>query len=113
MKGSKAQRLKIRVGNFWESPILHVLLTKEDNVIVARCLEFTVSSHGNDEEDALKALADSVKEYILTAVGNNAIDNIFDPAHSKYWRMFNELEAEQSSIMLMSSLKKSLSSISN
>ncbi len=113
MRGSKAQRLKVRVGNFWESPILHILLTKEDDVIVARCLEFTVSSHGSDEEDALKALADSIKEYILTALENNAIDHIFDPAHSKYWRMFNELEAKQSSIMLRNSLKKALKSISN
>ena len=72
-------------------------MTKETDIVVARCLYFTVSSHGKDEKEALKALADSIKEYILTAVENDAIDTIFDPAHGKYWRMYNELETKQSS----------------
>jgi len=113
MKGIKAERIKIRVGNLWESPILHVLVTKEDDVLVARCLDLTVSSHGADEKEAFKALADSVKEYILTAVENDAIDTIFDPANGKYWRMYNELEAKQSVNNLKRSLKKSLKSVSN
>ncbi len=113
MKGKRADRIKIKVGNLWESPILHILLTKEDDVIVARCLDFTVSSHGKEEKGALDALADSVKEYILTAVENDAIDNIFDPAHSKYWRMYNELEAKQSRSNLKRSLKKSFKSVSS
>jgi len=39
MKGMKANRIKIKVGNLWESPVLHVLLTKEDDLVVARCLD--------------------------------------------------------------------------
>jgi len=113
MKGIRAYRIKIKVGKLWESPILHILLTKEDDVIVGRCLDFTVSSHGKDAKDALKALADSVKEYILTAVENDSIDTIFDPAHSKYWRMYNELEAKQSISKMKRTLKKSIKSISN
>ena len=113
MKGIKAERIKIKVGNLWESPILHVLLTKEDDVVVARCLDLTISSHGGDEKKACKALANSVKEYILTAVENDAIDTIFDPAHSKYWRMYNELEAKQSVNKLKRSLKKSFKSVSD
>ena len=113
MKGIKAHRIRIKVGNLWESPILHILLIKEDDVFVARCLDFTVSSHGEDEKDAIKALADCVKEYVLTAVENNAIDNIFDPAHGKYWRMYNELEAKQSISKMKRSLKKSFKSLSN
>ncbi len=113
MKGIRAHRIKIKVGNLWESPALHILLTKEDDVIVSRCLDFTVSSHGKDEKDALESLADSVKEYVLTAVENNSIDTIFDPAHSKYWRMFNELEAKQSSSKLKRTLKQSFKSVSN
>ena len=96
MKGIKAERIKVKIGNLWESPLLHVLLTEEDNVIVARCLDFTVSSHGNDEDDALHSLAEAIKEYVLTAIEDNAIDTILDPAHSKYWRLFNELELKQS-----------------
>ena len=109
----RAHRIKIKVGNLWESPILHILLTKEDDVIVSRCLDFTVSSHGKDEKEALESLADSIKEYVLTAVENNSIDTIFDTAHSKYWRMYNELEAKQSSNNLKRTLKKSFKSVSN
>lgn len=106
MKGKKADRIKIKVGGIWESPILHVLLTKEDDLIVARCLDFTVSSHGEDENEAIEALGESIKEYVLTAVEDNAIDNIFDPAHGKYWRMYNELEAKQIQRGLKKSLRK-------
>ncbi len=111
MKGTKAYRIKIKVGNLWESPILHILLTKEDGFVVARCLDFTVSSHGQDEKEALESLANSIKEYVLTAVENDAIDNILDPAHGKYWRMYNEMEAKQSMGMLKRSLKRSFKSV--
>ena len=111
MKGIKAHRIKIRFENIWESPLLHILLTKEDDVVVARCLDFTVSSHGIDEKDALKSLADSVKEYVITAVENDAVDTIEDPAHSKYWRMYNELESKHSMHMIKRSLKKSFDSV--
>ena len=113
MKGKKADRIKIKVGNIWESPTLHVLLTKEDDVIVARCLDFTVSSHGEDEKKALEALGESIREYILTAVENNAIENILDPAHGKYWRMYNELEAKQLKRGLKKSLREVVESGSN
>lgn len=113
MKGIRAHRIKIKVGKLWESPILHILLTKEDDVIVSRCLDFTVSSHGKDEKEALNSLADSIKEYVLTAVENNAIDTVFNPAHSKYWRLFNEFEAKHSSSKLKRTLKQSLQSASN
>ena len=113
MKGMKAKRVKFKIGSLWESPALHILLTKENDVVVARCLDFTVSSHGKDDKDALKALADSIKEYVLTAVEHDAINTIFDPAHGKYWRMYNELETKQSSKSLEMSIKKTLMSIPN
>ena len=113
MKGMKAKRVRFKIGNLWESPALHILFTKENDVVVARCLDFTVSSHGKDDKDALKALADSIKEYVLTAVESDAIDTIFDPSHGKYWRMYNELETKQSSKSLKMSIKKSLMSIPN
>jgi hypothetical protein len=113
MKGLKAKRIRFKIGSVWESPALHILLAKENDVVVARCLDFTVSSHAKDEKGALKALADSIKEHVLTAVENDAIDTIFDPAHGKYWRMYNELETKQSSRSLKISIKKSLKSVSN
>ncbi len=105
MKALKALRLKVAIEDIWKSPQLHVLLTKEDDLIVARCLDFTVSSHGNDEKDALQSLAETVKESVLTAVENSCIDTLNDPAHNKYWQMFNELESKQ----LHKNFKKSLS----
>jgi len=113
MKGIKAKRIKFKIGSLWESPSLHILLTKENDIVVARCLDFTVSCHGKDENEALKSLADSIKEYVLTAVENDAIDTILDPAHGKYWRMYNELETRQSSRNLKLSIKKSLMSVTN
>ena len=112
MKGLKAHRVKIRFENIWESPLLHILLTKEGEVVVARCLDFTVSSHGINEKDALNSLAESIKEYVVTAVENDAIDTLYDPAHSKYWRMYNELESKYSIGIIKRSLKKSLQSVS-
>ena len=112
MQAKKADRIKIKVGNIWESPTLHVLLTEEDDVIVARCLDFTVSSHGEDEKKALEALGESIKEYVLTAVEDDAIESILDPAHGKYWRMYNELEAKQVKKGLKKSLRKVFESVS-
>jgi len=109
----KAKRIRFKIGGLWESPALHILLTKENDVIVARCLDFTVSSHGKDEKAALNALAYSIKEYILTAMENDAINTIFDPSHDKYWRMYNELETKQSSRSLKMSIMKLLASVPN
>ena len=111
MKVKKAIRAKFKVNKLWESPALHILLTREDDVIVARCLDLTVSSHGNDEMDAIKSLTEAVKEAILSAIENDVIGEIYDPAHSKYWRMFNEAEAKQINLKLKRTLKKSVSEI--
>ncbi|KHE90879.1 MAG: hypothetical protein SCABRO_03376 [Candidatus Scalindua brodae] len=105
MKSLKALRIKIKIGELWVSPELHVLLTMEDNIFVVRCLDFTVSSHGEDERDALKNLAEAIKEYILTAIENDNINTLYDPAHNKYWRMFNEREVRQ----LHKNFKRSMS----
>jgi len=111
MKVKKAIRAKFKVDNLWESPALHILLTQEDDVIVARCLDLTVSSHGNDEMDAINSLTEAVKEAILSAIENDVIGEMYDPAHSKYWRMFNEAEAKQINLQLKKTLKKSVSEI--
>jgi predicted RNase H-like HicB family nuclease len=105
MKSLKALRIKIKIGELWVSPDLHILLTMEGNIFVARCLDFTVSSHGEDERDALKNLAEAIKEYILTAIENDNINTLYDPAHNKYWRMFNEREVRQ----LHKNFKRSMS----
>ncbi|MBF0202459.1 MAG: hypothetical protein HQK66_14360 [Desulfamplus sp.] len=105
MQSLNAVKVVIKLGDVWQSPALHVLLTKEENVVVARCLDFRISSHGKDENEAVHALADSIKEYLLTAIEENGYDDIFDPANNKYWRLFHEIELKKS----FSELNRSMS----
>ncbi|HHC25587.1 MAG TPA: hypothetical protein ENK58_09310 [Desulfobacterales bacterium] len=58
---------------------LNILLTDEDEMIVARCLDFSVSSHGKDEQDALVSLSDSIADYLDHALQHGAFDAIIDP----------------------------------
>jgi predicted RNase H-like HicB family nuclease len=91
MKYLNAKKARIKIGDLWESPLLSILLSEEDGVFVARCLDFTVSSHGESIDEALCALAKAVKEYVLTNIENNSRDSLYDPARRKYWRAFNEI----------------------
>jgi len=111
MKGLRARRIQFKLGEIWESPLLHVLFTQEDEVIVARCLDFTVSSHGENEKEALRSLTEAIKEYLLTAIEENAMDVVYDPAQNRYWRMFNEIEAKATLGNLKRSLNKSFKKI--
>ena len=113
MKGFGARRIRVKIAEVWQTPALHVLLTHEDDVVVARCLDFTVSSHGENEREALTALAEAIKEYVLTAMENDAVDTIFDPAQSRYWRMFNEIEAKRSASEFKRMMKKSLKALNS
>jgi hypothetical protein len=108
MKGLSARRIRVKIAEVWQTPPLHVLLTNEDDVVVARCLDLTVSSHGENQHEALTSLAEAIKEYVLTAIENNAVDTIFDPAQGKYWRMFNEIETKRSASEFKRSINKSL-----
>ena len=108
MKGIRARRIKVKLGEVWESPNLHVLFTKEEDVIVARCLDFTISSHGKNEKEALESLGAALKEYILTAVEDKSLDILYDSAQNKYWRMFYDLEARTNIADLKKSFNKSI-----
>jgi len=111
MKSLQATRIHISIGDLWQSPQLHVLLTRESGVVVARCLDFRVSSHGQDIEDALQSLAEAIKEYMLTGIENHTLDTLVDPAHGKYWRMFNELETRQFAGHIQQSFKNGIATI--
>jgi len=111
MKSLAAKRITIKIGNYWHSPVLHVLLTEEDDVVVARCLDFTVSSHGNSVEDALVSLANAIKEYALTTFEQKIVHSLYDPAQRKYWRMFDEIEAKESMMKLKRSINKSIKDV--
>ena len=106
MKAIKAKRISITIDNIRKSPPLHVLLTEEENVVVARCLDFTVSSHGENVKDALSFLQDAMQEYVISAIENDVIDTILDPASGRYWRVFNEMEEKQTGVKIEKTLKK-------
>jgi predicted RNase H-like HicB family nuclease len=65
---------------------LHILLTEEDDVVVARCLDFSVSSHGEDEKDALLSLSDSIQDYLSYAIQQGNLTKIIDPEEEIFWR---------------------------
>ncbi len=73
--------LRALYGNIANAPKLHlhILVTEEDNVVVARRLDFSASSHGDNEREALDSLSDSIKDYIDYAVKTEALDKLVDP----------------------------------
>jgi len=73
---------------------LHILLTEEDGVIVARCLDFSVSSHGENEQDALDSLSDSIVDYLDYAIQHGAFADIIDPEEEQLWRIFQDLKLQ-------------------
>ena len=95
MKALKAIHASVKLGGEWESPPLHILLTFEDDVYVARCLDFLVSSHGTNETEALESLTLAIRGYIISAAENDALDTLADPARDKYWRLFSTLDSTQ------------------
>jgi hypothetical protein len=88
---------------------LHILLSKEDEVIVARCLDFSVSSHGLDEKEALDSLTDSIKDYLNYAFEVQALDNIIDSDEEIFWEEYRKLELQNETMTfykMADSLKK-------
>jgi len=78
-----------------ELPPLHLLFTKEDDIIVVRCLDFSISSHGITIKEALESINSSLIDYIKYGLENSDIDSLFDPELKEYWDMYRELEIKQ------------------
>jgi len=92
--------IKVLIGSIENIPFLrlHILLTEEDGVTVARCLDFSISSHGENEEDALDSLSGSIMDYLDYAVEQGAIDTIIDPEEDSLWEIFRKLELDDESL---------------
>ena len=82
---------------------LHILLTEEDEVVVARCLDFSVSSHGKDEVEALVSLSDSIKDYVEYALEHDALNGIIDPEEDVFWKVYKELELQDEALIIKES----------
>jgi hypothetical protein len=98
----EAKPLKTLIGTIKHFPelYLHILLTEEDGLIVARCLDFSVSSHGENEADALASLSESVKDYMDYAVGRGAFDEIIDPDDENLWNVFWKQKLKEQSAII-------------
>ena len=94
--------LKTLTGTITHFPelYLHILLTEEEGVIVARCLDFSVSSHGENEADALASLSESITDYIDYAVGRGAFDEIIDPDDESLWNVFWKQKLKEESAII-------------
>ncbi len=73
---------------------LHILLTEEDSVIVIRCLDFSISSHGDTIEEARQSMNSILMDYLKYAIENNSLDNLFDSDLKEYWDIYQKLEIE-------------------
>lgn len=82
---------------------LHILLTDEDDVVVARCLDFSVSSHGKDEVEALASLSDSIKDCVAYALERDALNEIIDPEEDAFWKIYKELELKDEALRIKES----------
>ncbi len=102
MKPIKAE--KCYISN--ELPALHMLLTEEDGVIVIRCLDFSISSHGDTIEEARQSMSSTLMDYLKYAIENNSRDNLFDPDLKEYWDMYQSLEIETEKDLFQASFDK-------
>jgi len=99
MKPIKSMKYKISQN----IPALHLLFTEEDDVIVVRCLDFSISSHGQTIQEAIEAIKSSLVEYISHGIENKNIDNLLDPDLKEYWDLYMELEIEEEKRMFLDS----------
>ncbi len=90
MKPIKAEKCYISD----ELPPLHMLLTEEDGVIVIRCLDFSISSHGDTIEQAKQSMSSTLMDYLKYAIENNSLNNLFDLDLKEHWDMYQRLEIE-------------------
>ncbi|RJP31690.1 MAG: hypothetical protein C4527_07270 [Candidatus Omnitrophota bacterium] len=100
--------LKALMGTISSLPNLriHILLTHEDGIVVARCLDFSISSHGEDEEDALASLNDSLSNYLDYAIRQGSLDCIIDPDEEQFWTVYRELEMNEKKENLLENADK-------
>lgn len=80
---------------------LDFLITYESDAYYIRCLDFGVMSCGETIEECKENIKEAILIYLEDLPEQQ---NLFKPAHSKYWQMFYELryQMEQSKGKLIS-----------
>ncbi|RKY69874.1 MAG: hypothetical protein DRP97_04695 [Candidatus Latescibacterota bacterium] len=83
---------------------MHILFSEEDGVIVARCLDFSISSHGETLNEAMESINSALMDYMEYGIEHNAGEQLFDPDLEEYWDAYRGL-------MLSNSPRKSRSQL--
>ncbi len=78
-------------------------MSRADHISTFRCLDFSVSSHGENEEDALDSLSDSIKDYLDYALKHDALNEIIDPEEDKFWEIYRKLELQSEALSIKES----------
>ena len=65
-----------------------VVLYRDGNDWVARCLEFDLMGDGDTKQQALERFAEAVSLQVEATVEHSNPDNLFSPAEGRYFRMF-------------------------
>ncbi|MBI3923185.1 MAG: hypothetical protein HY318_17325 [Armatimonadetes bacterium] len=107
-KGLKALRCKLRLDDTWESPPLHILVTAEDELTVASCLDFTVATHGDTIDEALEDLKAMLAEHVRDYIDRGIPEKLIRPDAEEYWKLFYKLELRSERRFLNRMKSKSL-----
>ncbi len=74
---------------------LRVLFYREDDAVIAHCLEFDLIGDGETHEEAMQSLADAIAVQIAEVLESKNVDNLFHPAPGEYFRMFAEGHSDE------------------
>lgn len=108
-KGLKAIRCRLRLDHTWESPPLHILVTAEEGLTVASCLDFTVATHGDTIDEALEDLKAMLAEHVRDYIDRGIPEKLIRPDAEEYRKLFYKLELQSQRRLLYRMKPKSLS----
>lgn len=67
---------------------LRFVFYREDDYVIAHCLELDLVGHGATHKEAAIMLCDAIAIQVEDAFENGSVETIFRPAPGKYFQMF-------------------------
>lgn len=87
----------------------NVLVSKEEGVYVAHCLELDIVTTSTRIKDVKKEMGELIIAQVDFAFSNNNLENLFRPAPAKVWEIFYKCnEQTEKRIKLESVFKKKI-----
>lgn len=74
---------------------LRIVFYREDNAIVAHCLEFDLLGVGDNHEEAIECLSNAMSMQLEEVFESKNFSNLFNPAPGEYLRMFAAGESDE------------------